>query len=385
MLPKDIAGLIALYKLNALTAQETLTLEIWRRSNPAHEQAFNAALENPNWQQDLTVLDSLDAHNAFLKVTARIQATSQQARRLQSRKRFRYLAAAAAVLLVCGLALWIYQYSYPKALILPGGNKAVLTLAGGATIALSEGQQEIVISDSLIYGDGSGVEGMELASGESQMMEIATPKGGEYRIVLADQTKIILNAGSSIQFPRRFTGEQRIVELVGEAYFEVSHKVLPNKKAQAFIVKTPRQTVHVLGTHFNISAYPEQRETQTTLVEGAVGVTTDFNAKNMLLLSPGQQAFNKQGEHIQMRTVDTFNYIAWTKNQFVFNAEPLASVMQKIARWYDLDYEFRKKTAQAEVVEGILPRYASVEDLLELLQESRNIKFKVEGRKIIIY
>lgn len=380
MLPNDIASLIAFKKLDSLTQAETLRLETWRNASVLNEEAFQCALENPNWHQDLAQIDAIDVPLAFHKVTARIQQS-----RAKTRLRFTYFAAAASVLLVCCFALLFYQFSKSDPIIQPGGNKAVLTLAGGATVELSEGQKEIVISDSLIYGDGSGIAGLDSKSVNSAMMEISTPKGGEYTIVLSDQTKIKLNASSSIRFPRLFRDKPRVIELHGEAYFEVSPRKLANQKPQAFIVKTPMQTVEVLGTHFNVSAYAEQKETQTTLLEGLVSVSSALHANRTVMLKPGQQAVNTSDEAIKVRSVDVYNYVAWTKNQFIFNAEPLSAVMQKISRWYDLDYEFRQDRHKLETVEGILPRYASVGELLQLLQESKNIRFKLEGRKVIIY
>src|SRR5690606_13352531 len=187
--------------------------------------------------------------------------------------------------------------------ILPGGNRATLTLADGRTINLSEAQTGIVVGDGITYLDGTGVLDNS-ASSVSTIMSLSTPKGGTYQITLPDGSKVWLNANSTLKYPSRFGGKERVVELEGEAYFDVSQQSTANSRQASFVpflVKTNNQTVEVLGTEFNISAYADDPVTKTTLVEGSVKVSAHaVNAST--LLKPGEQGLLLH-DRIERKTV----------------------------------------------------------------------------------
>lgn len=381
MISKKIAALIAGKKLNTLSIEEEELLLAWRKEAEQHEMAYQYAMNKTDWYTDLQTLETIDVNKAVDSVLERILRT--ESKRMKPRYWWRYAGVAAAVLLVLLSVLWKYRETAVE--IVPGGNKAILKLADGTSLQLSEGQHELVISDELLYGDGSGLEGVTKEQGADAMMEIVTPKGGEYTVILADKTKIILNAASKLRFPKVFSMRERLVELEGEAYFEVNKTLTPAQQPQPFLVKTKRQTVQVLGTQFNISAYAEDKSTYTTLVEGKVAVSAEHRGAKAQELTPGQQAINNGTGAIEVKAVDVFNYTSWTKNQFVFASEPLGAAMQKLARWYDMEYVFEKESLKNERIEGILPRYASLEELLELMKESLNLRFRVVGKQVYIY
>ena len=204
---------------------------------------------------------------------------------------------------------------------------------------------------------------------------ITIPNGGQYQLILADGTKVWLNAASSLKFPTAFPGKQRTVELTGEAYFEVA-----KNKNQPFNVKTPTQTVQVLGTHFNINAYSNEPFVKTTLLEGSVNVSS---AGGSLLLKPGQQALlNNSGLATLKDDVDTDEAIAWRNGLFQFNDVDIKTIMRQVARWYDVDVEF-KGQVPAYTFHGKISRNLNASTVLKIFELS-GINFTIEGRKIIV-
>jgi transmembrane sensor len=232
----------------------------------------------------------------------------------------------------------IKQQAYaakPAATIKPGTNTATLTLANGSKIVLDSSPKGVLAQQGgitvkktaggqLVY-DLSGREpGKTTAIGFNTL---ATARGQQYQVVLPDGSHVWLNAASSLKFPTAFTGSQRKVELTGEAYFEVA-----KNKEMPFTVDVNQSQVQVLGTHFNIMAYPEESSTNTTLLEGSVKVSKDNLSK---LIVPGQQA--RVTKEIHVAEVNTDQVMAWKNGNFSFNDEDIHTLMNQIARWYDVD------------------------------------------------
>lgn len=302
---------------------------------------------------------------------------------------------AASFILISLTAVLLFRYaSNPSGSIFsknqimndvaPGSNKAILTLGDGSKVVLT-GQP----NDSIMKKAGYLVKA---ANGEliyekstrplTQVLynAIETPRGGQYQVVLQDGTRVWLNSASVLRYPENFVGQKnRLVELTGEAYFEVAH----NGK-QPFIVKTPQQEVTVLGTHFNINSYTDETETKTTLLQGAVRVanTGDKNAGNNLTLVPGQQAVLK-GNLLSLHLVDTDAETAWKNGYFIFKNEDLSSIMRKIARWYDLDVVYHEDIT-AKRYEGSVSRFKNVAEVLRIFELTNGIHFKLEGRRLTV-
>lgn len=268
--------------------------------------------------------------------------------------------------------------------IMPGADKAILTLGDGSQIALAA-----IGNDSLMKragniakaSDGQLVYGHSAKAGSQLAYNaVETPRGGQYQIVLPDGTKVWLNNASKLKFPESFTDQpKRMVELTGEAYFEVAH----NKK-QPFMVKTNQQDVEVLGTHFNVNSYPEENETRTTLLEGSVKVIKkqDKSGGNTLTLMPGQQAVLK-GDLLSLTNVDLEAEMAWKNGYFKFNDEDLRSIMRKISRWYDVDVTYGQNIPDKRF-EGSISRFKNVSEILRKFELTGGIHFKVEGRRITV-
>lgn len=309
------------------------------------------------------------------------------------------VAVAASITLLLGSAIFYFSASkqqnqniqvVEKAKeIAPGGNKGILTLSNGKQIILSDITSKNVIAkegeeeEVTIKMDENGVITYVINPNSDTSKEdvnsfntLSTPTGGQYNIVLADGTKVFLNAVSSIKYPTQFNGDQRMVELEGEAYFEVA-----KNKNKPFLVNSDNQTIEVLGTHFNVHAYNNESVVKTTLLEGSVAVSYK-NQKTVL--KPGQQSntssnFNK----ILIKEVDTEEAIAWKNGRFKFDNADLKSVMKQLERWYGIKVEYRGDVSDVRFNGGTF-RNKNLSEVLKVLELS-NIKFKVEGKTVIVY
>ncbi|NML38065.1 DUF4974 domain-containing protein [Chitinophaga sp. G-6-1-13] len=314
-----------------------------------------------------------------------LAAIHQRTGRRKSRRMMRYWYATAAML--AGLiALAIYlkpERQFKPALatavqqdIPAGTDKAVLTLANGKKIILGTANDEAVAQQAglRVYRSDSGEIVYEATGAGSGFHEIATPRGGQYRVVLQDGSKVWLNAASSLRYPATFTGSTRTVELKGEAYFEIA-----GNARQPFIVYTPSQRVEVLGTHFNVNAYEENACTQTTLLEGRVRVSAGHNG---LILNPGEQASLYHQGALSKAPADANAAVAWKNGYFIFNDTYLTEVLQQLSRWYDVKADL--KTIPNMHYNGVIPRNVPLSKALEMLEFTGGVKFNVNNNIISV-
>jgi transmembrane sensor len=301
--------------------------------------------------------------------------------------------AAAAVLVFVVFGLWflvgrdkVEQPSVaatPKVQdIAPGGDKAVLVLADGRKVVLDTAgngaitKQGGVTVIKLNDGQLSYQPSTSTSTSTSTYNTITTPKGGQYQLVLADGTKVWLNAASSLRFPTAFTAKDRRVELTGEGYFEVAHN-----QEKPFIVQRGEAEVKVLGTHFNINGYADEPSLKVTLLEGRVMVRKN---EKLVYLNPGQQAEVQPAQQsIKVDyEVDTEEVVAWKNGLFIFNNTPLEAIMKQLERWYDVDVIYQGKVPR-DRFNGNISRNNNLSEVLKVLEYS-DIRFKVEGKNIIV-
>ncbi|WP_316815741.1 FecR family protein [Pedobacter nyackensis] len=306
-----------------------------------------------------------------------------------TRKLWYKFAVAASVLLVVATSIF-FLFNQKNGVLVqqdidPGSYKAVLTLADGRQIALTDAangklavQNGIQITKAadgqLIYevkDSGQKINDTPLFN------HISTPKGGQYQINLPDGTRVWLNAASSLKFPASFTNlKERRVELTGEAYFEVAkNKNLP------FLVSTHKQKVEVLGTHFNINSYDNELAVKTTLLEGSIMVST-LNNTVKKLLKPGEQSILQSGQ-IEVNAVDTESEIAWKDGNFNFEDTDIQSIMRKLERWYDLEVIYEGNIPKT-TFGGKISVHRPLSKALKLLESTGDVHFKVEGRRITV-
>lgn len=314
------------------------------------------------------------------------------------------LAAAGILVLISTLIyLSFYQESKPGIVntkpayklendVLPGDNKAMLTLSDGSKIILDSASNGVLALDnnSVVekLANGQLVYRASLRKSDERLYNtLTTPYGGQYKLNLPDGSKVWLNAASSIRFPTSFLDNERRVQVTGEVYFEIAS--LPGNKGQTkipFIVQInyPGEKsgeVEVLGTHFNVNAYSDEALIKTTLLEGAVKIR---NQNSTCLLVPGQQGhLSKKGEIKLIKNVDLEEAVAWKNGYFQFESAELSTILREAARWYNLEVVY-EGTIPDDRFSGKIERSVKLSRLLKWMQWS-DVKFKLLGRKIIVY
>jgi len=300
-------------------------------------------------------------------------------------KLWRAITIAASLLLALSIGFVLFskrdkagQDLTVKNDIKPGGKNATLKLADGREIILNnlatgevlqqEGLKITKTANGQLIYTVQGTAGHEAVAYNS----ISTPQGGTYQVILPDGTKVWLNSASSLKYPTAFTATRREVELVGEGYFEVAHDT-----QKPFHVITKTQDVAVLGTHFNLSAYPDDDFAKTTLYQGKVEV----RAQNLaVVLKPNEQAVVQAGK-ISVKPIDGEGDSAWKNNEFSFSNERLGEILKKLGRWYDVEFECPKDLENLEFG-GYISREKSLKQALNMIDQEGTIHFKIEGRKI---
>ena len=309
------------------------------------------------------------------------------------------LGVAASILLLIVTSLFFYTNRTPvnklalkvvepkkAAVILPGDNKAILTLSDGTKIILEDAKNGILANQAgvsiqktsdgkLLYSFSNSANTVSPETKENVIYnKIETPIGGKYQVNLPDGSKVWLNSSSSLRFSALFNGDTREVELSGEAYFDVS-----KNKSKPFRVITKDQIVEVLGTQFNINSYSDEGPIKTTLIEGSVKI---IYKDKVVLLSPGQQ-FQPKELVSAVLEADTEEVVAWKEGYFVFKNEDIKSIMRKLSRWYNVEVSYSGDIPEVGFG-GNISRSKDISEVLDVLQLTNAIHFKVEGRRITV-
>lgn len=333
------------------------------------------------------LLEGLD-NRVLERVKGLIQAEDQASKK-RVRQLYAPLVAAMVLLLTIGTGVYLNWFngdaksktsSRPSiADIEPGGNRAILTMEGHSAITLDSGQVGVKVKDGeLRYEGGKLIAKVKAATAEAvQYAILATPRGGQYQLTLSDGTHVWLNAASSLKYPTHFTGNIREVELIGEGYFDVA-----KDSKRPFVVKSNGQQIRVLGTQFNVNTYPNEEEVTTTLVEGMVDVF-DVRSKTSYRLKPGEQAIRRRSI-VDVDQVNVSYYTSWKEGRFTFNRAKLPVILRQIERWYDVEFVYKSTDVVDVQLWGALSREVMLSKLLEVLTLNTGIKFKQEGRKVVM-
>jgi ferric-dicitrate binding protein FerR (iron transport regulator) len=367
----QIRALLLKYESETCTEEEKALLETWFLRQHTAELPSSAEMED-------------DLNEAW----SGLNKNNQQTTPMFSWPRI----AAAAIIIIClsvaGYSLLYKPLPGPQTAesqqkeILPGGNKATLTLANGKKIILNDAangklaeQTGIKITKSangqIIYT----VKNIEAANTDLSFNTIETPIGGQYEVKLPDGTQVWLNAASSLRYPVMFKGKERQVELTGEAYFEVAHN-----KEMPFRVTNARQTVEVLGTHFNIMAYADEEIVKTTLLEGAVKVTGLHHTR---ILSPGQQSQISSSAMNIIDDADLDDAIAWKNGKIQFSDSTIQTIMRALSRWYNVDVHYASPMGDLSFG-GSVSRSKNLSEVLKVLESTGDVHFKIEGREVTV-
>jgi transmembrane sensor len=401
MQPDQIRSFFHRFTNGSYTEEEHQAFINWLQNAPMEEvevvaEEYKQIAENrpsytlPNLELMAKVEAALDQWD---RERVEVQQAESQTRVIRM---WRKLAVAAVLIGLIGLGIWFFvkERTNEKQPIAetkasdvapPEITKAVITLADGRRVpidSIGSGmlavQQEVKVVKNergeIVYQPSSAQTQHDIAYNT-----LYNPKGSDVvSLTLADGTKVWLNSESSLQYPVAFSGNERKVRITGEAYFEVEKN--PKKPFKVQFASAGREgTVEVLGTHFNVNAYDDEPVIETTLLEGSVKVKSEAGT---IMLKPGEQASLSRSSHTS-HTVEVQTVMAWKNGKFDFGeGTDLKQIMRQIARWYDVDVEYRG--AIHEEFGGTMPRQVTAASLLQKFEMTGRVKFKFEGRKIIV-
>lgn len=365
------------------TDEEIGFLEEWRNETPENQRIYQEIVELSEYRQFLSHADLYDAEKAYPVIRRKLN---------RPRGRRKLLRYAAAVLIPVSVAMGVYlstaEYGAVgvglEDVIFPGGPKALLYLSDGKVIDLKR-MPDATITDGTLGGikneNGSLLNYCHAANTSTQQEQvyhkISIPRGGEYSVVLSDGTRVMLNAGSVLEYPLVFAGDRREVRLSGEAYFDVA------KDAEhPFFVVSSYTSIEVTGTSFNVSAYPDDNDITAVLESGSI----NFHACGEVYpVKPGECAqYDKQGEETTVTAVDTDFYTSWRNGLLRFDDAPMSEITRKLARWYDVEFVFADRSICELHFSGATQRDKPLNHILHLLENTQDLKFSTEDNKTIL-
>lgn len=324
--------------------------------------------------------EKIDPAKEYKLLTARCPELRERRWRLAGTLRW----AAAVLVLLLGGTLWFHYGNIGKisdVTVLPQDDKVI------AVLKTSEGTVFRLKGDNTAVG-AEQVAGLQIRDSLKELIceqipvtdslamhELAIPRGGEYKLILSDGTKVWLNSESAIRFPAVFAGNHREITLYGEAYLEVSHDA-----ARPFRVKAGEGVIEVLGTSFGMYVYPEEHRWSTMLVNGSVKVRY---GQNSLLLEPGKEAVVQDGKLIK-QVCDTDKELAWVKGLFIFEHDRLEEVVKKLSRWYDVEFGFEDKKLKDYVFTGRVSRDLGVDNILDMMERMNVVSFEKTNGYVLI-
>lgn len=356
----------------------------WAAENEYNRRVLERLQDKDYLLREYRRIRAVDPRRAMKDMESRIAAPQPFIRRPWSRVRIITLSVAglaAAIVLLFGFYTYYQKLTpeKPKAIVAQvasskithGSTQAVLTLENGDTLHLGSSAKD---------NAAKMAEGHSVFSGGHAKLSVSTPRGGEFKITLEDGTEVWLNAETQLRYPERFGDGERRVAVTGEAFFKVA-----KDSKRPFYVETAGQVVRVYGTEFNVHAYPEDKSVATTLVEGSIALQAVSGNGSQLMLTPGHQAlFDKLSHEASVKSVDTEVVTSWRSGSFVFENQNLGDIMQTLSRWYDFDYKFADASLAHTEFMGSIPRYGEFADVVEILETSGGLKFRIKGRTVII-
>jgi len=388
----EIAQLLAKQFAGKLSDKEKTQLMLLEKEEDKKEILLSVREKGLDFNR-LERYRTFNLDEARKKVAWRIRFRQKNKKR-NFMKIFRYAVAIALPLALAAYMVYfadIPQFNTQRQALVeikPGETKAQLFLSDGRIVDLEKTQNEKIqeTDGSIIEKDLDGLS--YLSSLQADKLElmvenvVVTPIGGEYQLTLSDGTKVWMNSKSEIRYPVRFSGNTRKVKISGEVYFEVTKDA-----ERPFLVDVNDIEIKVLGTQFNIMAYPEERNIQTTLVEGAVrimahGLSGKIRSAD---LSPGSQAeYDRFSKSVEIKEVDIERFIAWKNGKFVFEKESLNDIMRKLERWYNIKVFFQSNDLKNKRFSARIDRYGNINDILNKIEQTTNICFEIKNNVVQI-
>lgn len=407
----QIKSLLDSYIAGSATQREQQMVEQWLEENDQHSNEWHL-MNNKDRAAWLLQL-YLDIDNSIGNNDAGREDDDIVDPSLPWYKKF-WLPVAA--ILIVSIGAGIYYFLLPrreKAMpisvtvpqlqddALPGGNKAILTLDNGKTILLDNSQDGVLAKQGSIAISKQG-ENLMYSAKQSDgkaapvvLNTLTTPRGGQYKLVLSDGSKVWLNASSSIRYPVSFADNKREVEVTGEVYFEISHLTADASETEAskaipFIVKvnTPGREgalIEVLGTHFNINAYDDEEVVSTTLLEGSIRISSSQKRSpgDAIVMKPGEQTrLNKSGLLQLVKDVNVEETVAWKNGLFMMSSAAIPAVLRQLSRWYDVDIVYGNGIPEG-LITGDIPKDMNLSEVLKVMELS-GVHFRIDNKKIIV-
>lgn len=375
-------NIITKFLANTITEEELKLLNEWLE-NLDNQNEFERYILDYH-DLNLTLLKN-DVDKAYTNVKDIIDGTQKVSKVIPIYKRKFFKYAAAILILITSSFLFLSKNTVAEGntvSIKPGTDKAILTLANGSEIFLdsvTNYQDKTVVSagKEIVYKPSES----KINTVEYNYLTI--PRGGQYHIVLSDDTQVWVNSESQLKYPVNFIeGKPRDVELVyGEAYFEVSPST--EHDGAKFRVINKNQTIEVLGTKFNVKAYKEESYVYTTLVEGKVSVNTKLDAK--LLVPNKQSVFSLKNNDLNIQKVDVKTEIAWINGEFIFQKKALKDIAKVLTRWYNVEFEFLNDSIAKQKFNGELKKNQKLETILKLIKDTNKIQsYEMKGDSVLL-
>lgn len=383
-----IARLIALEVQEELNADDAMRLKAWIDESPENFRLYSNIKNSTNFINRNLEYQKIDIQAGWMAVSPLIE---KRRKHIFERKILKYAASfLLPLLMVGGIYFYIGWRSNHQHRIMahtckihPGSTKAVLILNDGKTVLLdSASNLSIREKDGTLIEKSDGKLNYTNPSIEKTTQPIFNtiniPRGGEYNLVLADGTRVYLNAMSSFKYPVTFSGNSREVELTGEAYFEVRKDA-----GRPFIIKTSAISIEVLGTSFNLNAYENTEKIVTTLVEGRVKINSN-NSNDSRLLAPEEQAtfYTKNGQ-TEIKKVDVNLYTAWKDGNLIFYDSRLEDIMTTLTRWYSAEVLFREESVRNLRFSGNLNRSGDINQILDIIRSTGKINVEIKNNTIL--
>lgn len=381
---KSIFELIAEYSAGTISPADAELLRERLESDAEAMRLFREIRETEKILKSVQAQEKIDLQKSWQRLDSSLVGRSRKGRWLFWT--VGSVVAASVALLLMFVFPFTRQVEQPETLvsqvgITPGGVKAVLQYEDGKTIDLTSSSSRIVISDGLVLVNDS-LKGLRFDQGELENRPmkyhtLTVPVGGEYHFTLADGTRVWVNSASEVRFPNCFSGERREIYVKGEVYLEVARD-----EKHPFIVYTGENEVRVLGTRFNLTAYPDEQKVITTLVEGSVEFRND---QSSVRLKPGEQSvLNRATNKLEKQKVDVSIYTSWVSGTYEYERSPLSDITRQLSRWYDVQFIYESTEFSNHPFTGVVKRDQSLEEVLSIIEKTTNIRFKISGRTIII-
>ena len=382
---KSIFELIAEYSAGTISPADAELLRERLESDAEAMRLFREIRETEKVLKSVQVQEKIDLQKSWQRLDSSLVGRSRKGRWLFWT--VGSVIAASVALLLMFVFPFTRQVEQPGTLvsqvgITPGGVKAILQSEDGKMIDLtSSTSSHIVTSDGLVLVNDS-LKGLRFDQSklENQPMKyhtLAVPVGGEYHFTLADGTRVWVNSASEVRFPNCFSGKKREIYVKGEVYLEVARD-----EKHPFVVHAGENEVRVLGTRFNLTAYPDEQEVITTLVEGSVEF---WNDQSSIRLKPGEQSvLDRETNNLEKQKVDVSIYTSWVSGTYEYERMPLSDITRQLSRWYDVQFVYETTEFSNHPFTGVVKRDQSLEEVLSIIEKTTNIKFKISGRTIII-